>query len=529
MGTSASDAAPDTTIYRYTYDKNGNITAISDGNDVVQNQYAYDHLGQLIREDNRALGYTYVYTYDNAGNRTSKKTYAFTLDTLGTVIDEVTYHYNDSAWGDLLTEYGSDGEYYDELGDLMYGYREDAIYAYDEIGNPTRIYADPENYGFYTGYILEWDGRQLVGMCAAEGSESELWQCGDPIYFTYNADGIRIRASQMDWETNYTVNGGRILEEQRLYAGSEYYTMLYIYDETGAPIGLKYNTTYYYFEKNLQGDIVGIYNEAGVKIGSYTYDAWGNFTVSVTSGVTSNESEVVWNNPFRYRGYYYDSYTGWYYLQTRYYDPEIGRFINTDGYISTGQGLISYNMFAYCNNNPVSYVDPTGEVAWWVVAIVVVVVAIAMDHALAKHAPEGVAVHDDKGEDGLHDQFLYAKGSGAKVDKNGFTFVDLEAGIYRGTSKTFFGDVSLATFGIVNCAVGAYLSEEPKIEASVLASIYTMSYSNTVSFFDWDINISANLHYGAISAGGGFDLKEKKFKFAPPMIGIAGDFTIDFD
>ena len=141
----------------------------------------------------------------------------------------------------------------------------------------------------------------------------------------------------------------------------------------------------------------------------------------------------------------------------------------------------------------------------------------------------GEGYHGRCRQDGLHDQFLYAKGSGAKVDKNGFTFVDLEAGIYRGTSKTFFGDVSLATFGIVNCAVGAYLSEEPKIEASVLASIYTMSYSNTVSFFDWDINISANLHYGAISAGGGFDLKEKKFKFAPPMIGIAGDFTIDFD
>ena len=187
-------------------------------------------------------------------------------------------------------------------------------------------------------------------------------------------------------------------------------------------------------------------------------------------------------------------------------------------------------MFAYCSNNPINYVDPTGEILGWVVAIVVTaIVVVAADHTLAKHAPEGVAVHDDKGEDGLHDQFLYAKGSGAKVDKNGFTFVDLEAGIYRGTSKTFFGDVSLATFGIVNCAVGAYLSEEPKIEASVLASIYTMSYSNTVSFFDWDINISANLHYGAISAGGGFDLKEKKFKFAPPMIGIAGDFTIDFD
>ena len=379
MGTSASDAAPDTTIYRYTYDKNGNITAISDGNDVVQNQYAYDHLGQLIREDNRALGYTYVYTYDNAGNRTSKKTYAFTLGDLGTVIDEITYNYSNDGWGDLLTEYGSDGEYYDELGDLMYGYRADAIYAYDKIGNPTRIYADPENYGFYTGYILKWDGRQLVEMCYGEGDESSLWPYGDTIYFTYNADGIRTHVQQLDWDTYYTVNGGQILEEQKQYCGTPYYTMLYIYDENGAPIGLKYNTTYYYFEKNLQGDIVGIYNEAGVKIGGYTYDAWGNFKIFYAEGISYTESEVISNNPFRYRGYYYDSYTGWYYLQTRYYDPEIGRFINADAsaFLGVGDAFISYNLFVYCSNNPIMGYDPMGTWDWgkfWDVTVNVVAV-----------------------------------------------------------------------------------------------------------------------------------------------------------
>ena len=104
---------------------------------------------------------------------------------------------------------------------------------------------------------MKWDGRQLVEMCPAEGGASDLWPYGDTIYFTYNADGIRTHVQQLDWDTYYTVNGGRILEEQKLYCDSPYYTMLYIYDENGAPIGVKYNTTYYYFEKNLQGDILG--------------------------------------------------------------------------------------------------------------------------------------------------------------------------------------------------------------------------------------------------------------------------------
>jgi len=113
----------------------------------------------------------------------------------------------------------------------------------------------------------------------------------------------------------------------------------------------------YFFEKNLQGDIVAIYNEAGSKIGTYTYDAWGNCTVNPTSGYNF----ILSNNPFRYRGYYYDTETGYYYLQSRYYNPNWCRFINADKYVSTGQGFTGYNMFAYCLNNPVNWIDIYGE------------------------------------------------------------------------------------------------------------------------------------------------------------------------
>ena len=104
--------------------------------------------------------------------------------------------------------------------------------------------------------------------------------------------------------------------------------------------------------------MVAIYNASGTKLISYIYDAWGNFTTSYHNG-GANTTAV--NNPITYRGYYYDSDLGLYYLQSRYYDPNTCRFINADGYVSTGQGLTGYNMFAYCGNNPVMRVDPMGR------------------------------------------------------------------------------------------------------------------------------------------------------------------------
>ena len=105
-----------------------------------------------------------------------------------------------------------------------------------------------------------------------------------------------------------------------------------------------------------------VYTNTGLRVLSYVYDAWGNCTTvnNYDSGVDSG-SAPAYLNPFRYRGYYYDNETGFYYLQSRYYDPAIGRFLNADSHVSTETGLPGYNMYAYCNNNPAMGTDPTGE------------------------------------------------------------------------------------------------------------------------------------------------------------------------
>ncbi len=135
------------------------------------------------------------------------------------------------------------------------------------------------------------------------------------------------------------------------------------YDNAGLPYALHYTDTFegieqtYYYITNLQGDVMYMVDEGGGEVASYDYDPYGKLLYA-----RGDMAEV---NPIRYRGYYYDTETDFYYLQSRYYDPAICRFVNYDGYASTGQGLVGYNMFAYCNNNPVIYADPTGNRPIW--------------------------------------------------------------------------------------------------------------------------------------------------------------------
>ena len=198
------------------------------------------------------------------------------------------------------------------------------------------------------------------------------------IKFQYNADGIRTNKIVDGVNHVYTLNGTQIVSEAW---GN--FLLIYLYDESGAPIGLQYRTKSYaanvfdtfYFEKNLQGDVIAVYNASGTKIGTYTYDAWGNCTVTVFSGTTTLEKNIVRTyNPFRYRGYYYDTETQLYYLQSRYYNPAWGRFLNADGELSNiGGDIRGYNLYVYCFNNPANMNDLSGQWPKWLIGTLNVV------------------------------------------------------------------------------------------------------------------------------------------------------------
>ena len=129
------------------------------------------------------------------------------------------------------------------------------------------------------------------------------------------------------------------------------------YDANGKVVAVNYNGNYYYYLRNAQSDIVKLIDKTGATVVEYRYDSWGKLLS--TSG--SLASTLGKNNPFRYRGYVYDEETGFYYLQSRYYNPEVGRFISSDVLLSTGQGVLGHNAYAYCGNNPASRIDTEGD------------------------------------------------------------------------------------------------------------------------------------------------------------------------
>ena len=172
--------------------------------------------------------------------------------------------------------------------------------------------------------------------------------------YTYTPDGIRSSKTVNGTKTEYLLNGTQILAQK---TGSD--VMWFFYDSTGTRIGVQQGNVTAYYMYNLQGDVVGLADAAtGKIIAKYLYDAWGKcVSVENADGYTIGTA-----NPFRYRGYYYDNDTGLYYLQSRYYDPEVGRFINSDEFVTTDvTSLLGSNMFAYCLNNPVNMVDCAGE------------------------------------------------------------------------------------------------------------------------------------------------------------------------
>ena len=181
------------------------------------------------------------------------------------------------------------------------------------------------------------------------------------VNYTYNADGLLTSKKKGSIEYYYYWNG------DKLTAQTDNGNTWYFRYDGDTPIGFEYNGTEYYYVTNLQGDIIAILDSNGTCVVEYEYDAWGNCTV------TKDTNTIAHINPIRYRGYYYDSDTDLYYLQSRYYDANTGRFINADEptLIGANGGVVSNNLFAYCDNNPVMKSDPDGNIAASIIGAVI--------------------------------------------------------------------------------------------------------------------------------------------------------------
>ena len=171
--------------------------------------------------------------------------------------------------------------------------------------------------------------------------------------FEYNADGLRIRKNLGSIPIDYTLHGKRIVHLTQLTD-----TLHFFYDAQGRPSIVDFNGTKYGYIHNLQGDIVAIIDGSGTPVVEYTYDAWGK-PLSKTGSMANTLGAL---NPFRYRGYVYDEETGLYYLRSRYYNPEWGRFLNADSVLGKPGQLLRHNVFAYCLNNPVIIYDSSGNI-----------------------------------------------------------------------------------------------------------------------------------------------------------------------
>lgn len=269
--------------------------------------------------------------YDNNGNIVKRREFVFTL--------------KDNT---LIEELESTDKVYVYNGDQMVSYNGQTC-VYDDMGNPKT----------YRNMSCVWEkGRQLKSI--SDGANT--------VSFTYDEFGMRTTKTAGGITTNYVYENGKLLRE---VTGSE--KIDFVYGSDGI-IGFRTGNKNYLYRKNVFGDVTEIYSDNGTLVGKYSYTAFGECIVKV------NEGGIAEKNPIRYRGYYYDEEMSLYYLKSRYYDPVTGRFITIDdiSYIDP-ETINGLNLYAYCNNNPISNVDPNGNKWWrWLLGAVIIIAAVAL-------------------------------------------------------------------------------------------------------------------------------------------------------
>ena len=426
----------------YAYDPVGRIKTITVGGKTIE--YTYDEYGQLEKEVNNVLDKTIEYEYNEIGNIAS-----VTTTPTGGTATTTTFTYGDSTHPDRLTAFN---------GKLI---------SYNSMGCVTN----------YDGKNYTWRRGKLGGF--TRGSSTQAGSLYESFTANYDALGRRTSknyvydpnpASTSDYSytynTKYTYDhSGRLVREvitERYVSGSVMTReLVYLYDESSM-IGCVYSVNdtvkgTYYYQRNLLGDVVAIYDIAGTKITEYAYDAYGNCTFTYGYG---NEFSRI--NPIRYRGYYLDRETNLYYLNARYYNPEWRRFLSPDdsSYLDP-QNVNGLNLYAYCYNDPVNYCDPSGHEAEWynilgwiglglVVAAATVLTMGTLGIAVGGAGLLGAVIH------GAATGALIGAGIGVIGGAVGGIIYDAVAGNEFGLSVWAGVQAGLGIGAIVGMAVGGY-------------------------------------------------------------------------
>ena len=340
--------------YYFLKNLQGDVIAITNADGEVIARYTYDSEGELVKKSvtpsEGTKQVTYYETDDNA---------SVTKLSVGGRI--VTSHSKTDSFGRKV---------FDEL-QLGKGFvSRQYIYHGGEITQEHKesslVKSTPTSQ--LVSRVILSDGTELSYGYDAEERISHVVETrlvgGAPVtnttLYTYNANGIRTGKVVNGAAHSYTLDVMNILRE--VWGENELTT---IYDNEEAVCGISFNGAAYFFLKNLQGDVIAITNADGDVIARYTYDAWGKI-LSVTDNVgnsVTDTSNVALVNPFRYRGYYYDSETELYYLNSRYYNPEVGRFVNADDveWIAINEMPFGGNIFSYCRNDVINISDETGH------------------------------------------------------------------------------------------------------------------------------------------------------------------------
>lgn len=317
--------------YIYTYDKNNNITNISGyENDVLvyQEENTYDIYGQIIMQyvlaNGKEIGSEYMY------------------DVRGNIL---LYYVVDARTNQILCNYEF---FYNQTGNKNKLVKVKSLISNEEYNIEYSTNGEPS---LYLGWTIAYDMKNIT----------TLLNSNYEINYAYNASGIRtskaVTKNNSTTTTQYILDGTNIIKEIR--SGENNTTLQYFYDSNNEIVGFTYNNVKYLYLKNLQNDIIGIVDSNNNIVVKYYYNAYGKIINKVdTSGI--NLSDI---NPFRYRGYYQDNETGWYYLNSRYYDVETLRFITMDDvdYLGASGSVLSYNLYSYCENNPINNSDSNGN------------------------------------------------------------------------------------------------------------------------------------------------------------------------